>query len=66
MTNINIHYKITRYRFKEYILCFIAGLCCIFILLYADILLYPLVAKVLEYLNGGIGVLNNAVRGCYR
>ena len=66
MTNINIHYKKNRYSFKENMLCFIAGLCCIFILIYAGILLYPLAAKVLEYLNGGIRVLNNAVRGCYR
>ena len=66
MTNINIRYKKTRYRFKANILCFIAGLCCISILLYAGILLYPSAAKVLEYLNVGIGVLNNAVRGCYR
>ena len=66
MTNINIHYKKTRYSFKENMLCFIAGLCCICMLLYAGILLYPLAANILEYLNGGIGVINNAVRGCYR
>ncbi len=66
MTNINIYYKKIKYNFKENMLCFIAGLCCICILLYAGILLYPLAAKVLEYLNGGIGVMNNAVRGCYR
>lgn len=66
MTNINIHCKKTRYGFKENMLWFIAGLCCISFLLYVGILLYPLAAKVLEYLNGGIGVLNNAVMGCYR
>jgi len=47
-------------------LCFIAGLSCICMLLYAGILLYPLAANILEYLNGGIGLINNAVRGCYR
>lgn len=66
MTNIHIHYKKTRYSFKENMLCFIAGLSCICMLLYAGILLYPLAANILEYLNGGIRVLNNAVRGCYR
>ena len=47
-------------------LCFIAGLSCICMLLCTGILLYPLAAKVLECLNGGIGFINNAVRGCYR
>ena len=66
MNNINIHYKKYRHSFKENTLCFMAGLCCICILLYAGILLYPLAAKVLECFTGCIGVLNNAVRGGYR
>gem|GEM_PF-4965856 len=63
MININVQYKKIRYSYKENILCFIACLCCICTLLYGGILLYPLVPKVLEYLNAGIGELNNAARG---
>ena len=66
MNNINIHYKKYQPSSKENALCFIAGLCCICILLYAGVLLYPLAAKVIGYLTGCIGVMNNAVGGCYR
>lgn len=66
MNNGNIHYKKYLHSFKGNTLCFITCLCCICILLYAGILLYPLATKVLEYLIGCIGVMNNAVRGSYR
>jgi hypothetical protein len=66
MNNINIPCKKYQRSSKENALCFIAGLCCMCILLYAGILLYPLAAKALEYITGCIGVMNNAVRGCYR
>ena len=66
MNNINIHYKKYRYSFKENTFCFIAGICCICLLLYLGILLYPLAAKVFEYLNRGVEAINSAIRGCYR
>ena len=65
--NISMHYKKYQQKsFKENALCCIAGLCCICILLYAAILLFPLVAKVQEYMSSCIGAINNAANGSYR
>lgn len=66
MNNINIQLKKYRYSFMGNLCYFIAALCCISILLFAGILLYPFALKAQEYLISSIGVMNNAVRGSYR
>ncbi len=66
MNNIKIPYTKYQYSFKENALCLIAGLCCICILLYACIYLYPFAVKMLEYLNRGVEIMNSAIRGGYR
>ncbi len=66
MNNINIYYKKYKYSFKENTLCYIAGLFCICLLLYVGILLFPLAAKVIEYLNHAVEAIDSAIRGSYR
>ena len=54
MNTIKIHQKKYQHWFKENALCFIVGACCIGVVIYACILLFPAAGKVLEYFNSTV------------
>jgi hypothetical protein len=53
MTNIKIHYKKNKILTKDNMLCFMAGISCIY-MCYVPVSFYLPQRKVLECLNGGI------------
>ena len=67
MNTINTKFKnYQRKTLKENTLCFTAGMCSFFVLLYFGFLFYPFVVKILAYINSGVCLLNNIIRGSYR
>lgn len=66
MNNFNLPHKNYLHSSKENALCFFAGLCCICIILFVGMLVYPLATKVFEYLNSTVTEVNNSLRGYYR
>ncbi len=67
MNTLNNQYK--KYHQKslnENIICYIAGLFCFCVLLFALFFLQPYATKVLEYLNNEMQVMNNVMRGGFQ